>query len=137
MNHLIIRLAHAHRATAATLLAEVNLYPGQELLLMRLWKTDGQSQTELANALNLDRSTVTRTVQRLEQQRLIYRKASATDGRATIVWLTAEGKRLRDKVDGLWDQLRELTLTGLTERHQTDLQRLLRRLEGNLRGSSE
>lgn len=135
VNHLIVRLAHAHRGVAADLLCKVNLHPGQELLLMRLWKTDGQSQTELANALNLDRSTVTRTVQRLEEQKLISRKTSPTDGRTTIVSLTPQGKALRGSIDDIWDRLREITTAGLSERLQADAMRLLRRMEANLRES--
>lgn len=137
VNHLIVRLAHAHRGVAAELLSKVNLYPGQELLLMRLWEMDGQSQTDLANALNLDRSTVNRTVQRLEQQRLVSRKTSPTDGRATIVCLTREGKELRNSIEEIWDRLREITTAGLSERVQSDAMRLLRRMEHNLRKSLE
>ncbi|MET9535604.1 MarR family winged helix-turn-helix transcriptional regulator [Streptomyces sp. NPDC006649] len=133
INHLIVRLARAHWGAASALLQEVGLYPGQELLLMRLWDDDHQSQTALAKSLQLDRSTVTRTVQRLEQQGLIERHASPTDKRAVIVSLTPAGSDLREAVTRSWTQLEEIATDGLSGRQKSEAIRLLRRLDHNLR----
>ncbi|MEU6055961.1 MarR family transcriptional regulator [Streptomyces xanthochromogenes] len=133
INHLIVRLARAHWGAAAALLQEVGLYPGQELLLMRLWETDHQSQTALAKSLQLDRSTVTRTVQRLEQQGLIERRPSPTDGRSVIVSLTPAGSRLREAVAQSWARLEEIATDGLSDRQKGEATRLLRRMDHNLR----
>ncbi|MHA6758307.1 MarR family winged helix-turn-helix transcriptional regulator [Streptacidiphilus sp. PAMC 29251] len=132
ISHLAVRLARAHRVAAARLLQRVGLFPGQELLLMRLWDHDHQSQRDLAAALKLDASTVTRTLQRLEQQGLITRSPSPTDGRSMIVSLTPQGTELRPQVEQLWAELEALTTAGLSDRQRGDAVRLLRRLEKNL-----
>ncbi|CAG7657899.1 MarR family winged helix-turn-helix transcriptional regulator [Actinacidiphila bryophytorum] len=136
INHMILRLAHAHRAVAATLLQELGLYPGQELLLMRLWESDHQSQTALAESLQLDPSTVTRTVQRLEQQGFITRNPSTTDRRSLIVSLTPAGNALRAQVEKAWGTLAEITTAGMPDRPRAEALRLLRRMETNLRSAA-
>ncbi|QMU68778.1 MarR family winged helix-turn-helix transcriptional regulator [Streptacidiphilus sp. P02-A3a] len=132
ISHMTIRLARAHRVAATRLLQRVGLFPGQELLLMRLWEQDHQPQRDLAAALKLDASTVTRTLQRLEQQGLLSRSPSPADGRSTIVSLTPKGAELRCQVEQLWGELEAITTAGLSERQRNDALRLLRRLERNL-----
>ncbi|MGW2602422.1 MarR family winged helix-turn-helix transcriptional regulator [Streptomyces klenkii] len=132
VSHLVTRVARAHWAAASALLQQCGLYPGQELLLMRLWESDHQSQTSLAKALRLDPSTVTRTVQRLEQQGLLTRRPSPTDRRAVVVSLTPEGRELRGKVEESWAELEALTTKGMSERQRTETLRTLRRIEQNL-----
>jgi MarR family transcriptional regulator, organic hydroperoxide resistance regulator len=132
ISHMAIRVARAHRVAAAQLLHRVGLFPGQELLLMRLWDHDQQSQRELAAALKLDASTVTRTLQRLEQQGLVSRAPSPSDGRAMVVSLTRQGAELRPQVERLWAELEALTTAGMSDRQRGDALRLLRRLERNL-----
>lgn len=135
INHMILRVAHAHRAVAAALLQEFGLYPGQELLLMRLWESDHQSQTALAESLQLDPSTVTRTVQRLEQQGFITRNPSTTDRRSLIVSLTPAGNALRAQVEKAWGTLAEVTTAGMSGRSGAEALSLLRRMEANLRSA--
>ncbi|NIH80423.1 DNA-binding MarR family transcriptional regulator [Amycolatopsis viridis] len=128
----IAAVARAHLAVAGRLLRECGLYPGQELLLMRLWENDHRSQTELARALDLDLSTVSRTVQALERNGFVVRGSSQTDRRSVIVSLTPAGRGLRPAVERMWAALDTATTAGLSDRQQADLLRLLRRVERNL-----
>ena len=132
VSHLIARIARAHWSAAAPLLARIGLYPGQELLLMRLWETDHQTQTDLANGLRLDASTVTRTVQRLERQGLVSRRPSERDGRSVVVALTKKGRDLEEPVAQAWAELEARTTAGMSERQRSDTMRMLRRVEQNL-----
>ena len=59
--------------------------------LLELSRTDSLTQQELAAALNLQKSTVSRIVARLERQGWVHRQRNASDGRALDVALTAEG----------------------------------------------
>ncbi|MDT3395502.1 MarR family transcriptional regulator [Streptomyces sp. B1866] len=129
---LIARIARAHWSAAAPLLAKLGLYPGQELLLMRLSDSGCQSLSDLANGLRLDASTVTRTVQRLERQGLVERMPSPTDGRSVIVCLTEAGRGLIGPVKDAWAELEEQTTRGMSERQRAEVLRLLRRIERNL-----
>ncbi|MFD0000346.1 MarR family winged helix-turn-helix transcriptional regulator [Nocardia sp. NPDC127526] len=132
ISHMIARVAKAHMTTAAGLLRGEGLTPGPELLLMALWDRDGQSQAELGKALGLDPSTITAKVKTLERDGLITRTPDPNDRRAMIVSLTADGARLRPRVEQLWGELEDATTRGLSERQRTELLRLLRRVEANL-----
>jgi DNA-binding MarR family transcriptional regulator len=101
----IMRLAHEQRAVAANRLAALGLFPGQELVLAQLWASDGRSQKELVDSLQLDHSTVAKSVQRLERAGLVDRTRSATDGRVMLVSLTAAGRTLEEPVRDIWADL--------------------------------
>ncbi len=61
--------------------------------------------TELADTLQLAKSTVTQLVRRAEDLRLVRRELSDRDARVRYLRLTAEGeRRLRDAVTELQDE---------------------------------
>jgi DNA-binding MarR family transcriptional regulator len=132
LGYALVQAAKAHKARASVLLREIGLYPGQELLLMHLCDRDEQTQAALVRALNLDASTVTRMVARLEQQGIVRTQASPQDRRAVIVALTPRGRRLCPEVRRVWNDLEALTTRGMSERQRSELLRALRRLTGAL-----
>jgi len=101
----VMRLAHEQRAAAATRLATLGLFPGQELVLAQLWSSDGRSQKELVDSLRLDHSTIAKSVQRLERAGLVDRARSAADGRIVLVTLTAAGRAIEQPVREIWSDL--------------------------------
>jgi MarR family transcriptional regulator, organic hydroperoxide resistance regulator len=125
ISYCILRAAKSHRALAASLLRPLGLHAGQETLLMQLWDEDPQTQTQLINGLQLDASTVTKMVQRLERQGLVRRSTSKTDARAVDVGLTSDGIRLRSKVKKMWGDLEALSLKHLAEDERLTLADLL------------
>jgi DNA-binding MarR family transcriptional regulator len=132
INTALVRAARAHRVAAAQLLSEVGLHPGQEALLMELWRGDGQTQAELAEALAVEPPTITKMLQRMEAAGLVQRKPHPEDRRAQLVYLTARGKRLQQKVDKLWTQLANRAVAGLSARQQASLRTLLSTVTENL-----
>lgn len=132
ISHAIARVARAHRANAGQLLRRIGLYPGQELLMMRLWESGPQRQSELIAELCLDASTVTRMVQRLEQSGFVTRSPDPKDRRAVRVETTRAGEALRPEVAAMWQELEARTLAGVGAEDRARLSRLLAALEGNL-----
>jgi DNA-binding MarR family transcriptional regulator len=132
INVALVRAARAHRVAAAQLLSEVGLHPGQEALLMELWQGDGQTQAELAEALAVEPPTITKMLQRMESAGLVQRKPHPDDRRAQLVYLTARGKRLQQKVDRLWGQLATRAVSGLSDRQQATLRSMLGTITENL-----
>lgn len=104
----LMTLAHTQRARAASRLAPLGLFPGQELMLMQLWQEDGRSQKELGGLLGLDHSTVAKSVQRLERAGLVKRSRSPVDGRVVLVHITEEGRALEAPVLAVWSELEAL-----------------------------
>jgi DNA-binding MarR family transcriptional regulator len=67
--------------------------PGRFGVLALVEANPGVSQSRLAQAVGLDRSTMVAVLDRLEDRRLVERRAGP-DRRTNGLWLTPEGKRL-------------------------------------------
>ena len=132
VSRAIFRLARLHRLAAGQLLRSCGLHPGQELLLMHLWNTGTQRQTDLVDQLGSDSATMTRTVQRLERAGFVRRNRCDQDRRAVWVEPTPAGLALRDRVERMWAELERATTSGFSEQEQAEALRVLERLERNV-----
>jgi DNA-binding MarR family transcriptional regulator len=115
MSYAIFQLARAHRAYAAALLREMDLHPGQELLLMQLFDRDGQTQSELLDIVGLDHSTVSKSLRRMQDAGLLVREPAAHDRRVMVVHLTDKGRAMREPIAALWQTLEEASARNLSE----------------------
>lgn len=94
-------LAKSHRKLYHFLrreLIDYNLTPPQFGLLVLLWEQDGLSQVGIGNALEVDRTTLTGILDRLEKNGLVERKPDSEDRRSKLVYLTKLGKDYEDRV---------------------------------------
>jgi DNA-binding MarR family transcriptional regulator len=82
--------------------AEFEITPGLFGAMVIVGANPGLKQNELARAVQLDRSTVVTVVDKLEQRKLVERRAAPSDRRSNAIWLTAAGaallKQLRRRV---------------------------------------
>ncbi|MFE3055839.1 MarR family winged helix-turn-helix transcriptional regulator [Nocardia sp. NPDC059239] len=117
---------------ARQLLQGLGLHPGHELLLMHLWDTGPQRQSDLATEFDTDSASMTRTVQRLERAGFVRRRQDPTDGRATLVESTPAGMALRSRIQQLWTDLETDTVGDMSTSQQRQLLRALAKLETNL-----
>jgi DNA-binding MarR family transcriptional regulator len=115
MSYAIFQLARAHRAYAAAMLREMDLHPGQELLLMHLLDRDGQTQSELLDSVGLDHSTVSKSLRRMQDAGLLIREPAAHDRRVMVVHLTDKGRAMREPLAALWQALEEASARNLSE----------------------
>ncbi|SES37752.1 DNA-binding transcriptional regulator, MarR family [Lentzea xinjiangensis] len=114
----IFALARQHRGLASSLLADLGLFPGQELILMQLRDRDGRSQKQLVDALKLDHSTIAKSVRRLENAGLVTRAADEADARVKVVSLTETGRALQERIRNVWTELENTSNRGLTEQER-------------------
>jgi DNA-binding MarR family transcriptional regulator len=96
------------------------------IVLERERLADPALQNDLAAALGIDKSNVTRLVQRLRSDGRIEQRSSKEDGRARILRLTKKGRRLAETIErtsrarfesllaGIPADGHELVLTALT-----------------------
>src|SRR5580704_372200 len=75
-------------------------YP-QYLVLNVLWEEDDQTITGIAGRLDLESSTITPLVKRLEQAGLVSRNRNPHDERQVKVLLTAKGGAIRAETRAL------------------------------------
>jgi len=128
----LVTLGRVHRQVAGELLAELGLYPGQEMLLLTLARQEGVAQVELVGCLGVEPPTVARSLQRLERVGLIERRPDPRDARVLRVYLTAEARTLCGRIVAVWQELDERMLRGVSEVEQALLRRLLIQLRENL-----
>ena len=132
VSHTVSRVARLHRIAAGKVLKGVGLYPGQEFVMMYLWDAGAVRQSELIKAMDLDPSTITKMLQRLEQAGHVRRRPDPDDRRAVLVEATDASCGLLREVELAWGDLEEHTLAGLDAKDRTELARLLGRVEANL-----
>lgn len=96
-------------------LACLDVTPIQYATLKCLWEFDGQMPSQLAETLNLDSSTVTGILGRLEDKGLINRSFRMDDRRKVIVHLTDDGKALETPVNDIITRLNKEVTQGLSQ----------------------
>ena len=114
VSYAIFQLARAHRGYAAGLLRQLDLHPGQELVLMHLFDRDGQTQSELLASVGLDHSTVSKTLRRMQDAGLLIRQPADHDRRVMVVHLTEKGRAMREPIDSMWRTLEGITTRNLS-----------------------
>ena len=114
LNEAIRAIGIRHRELAIAALAPFGIHPGHKLLLLELEATGPCTQAQLAAASGYEPPTITLSASQLEAAGLVARRPSPTDGRATIVELTDEGRALLPKLKAAWREVAEQTVAGLT-----------------------
>lgn len=95
--------------------------PIQYSLLKCLWEEDIQTPTQLAQTLQVDSSTVTGLLERLERKKLIVRRYSREDRRSIFVCLEEEGRHLQA---GIEEAIREANAAITTGMRPEEVQQL-------------
>jgi DNA-binding MarR family transcriptional regulator len=86
-------------------LDKLGLTYSQYLVLSVLWENDDQTITAIASRLDLEPSTITPLVKRLELAGNVVRKRNPSDERQVKVLLTERGRGLRAQTRSLADAL--------------------------------
>ncbi|MFD0887570.1 MarR family winged helix-turn-helix transcriptional regulator [Streptosporangium algeriense] len=134
LNCLMIQAARGHRTLMAALLAELDLYPGQERALTLLWEYGPQPQNVLARLIGIDMSTMTKTLQRLERSGFVSRAPSPANRRVSIVSSTPKGDALRPEVERVLAEVHHRMTGGLSPDQAEELALLLKTVRDNLCG---
>ena len=102
-------------------------------VLVHLWKQDGVNQQELCNRTFRDKPSITRLVDNLEKLGLVKRVAGKDDRRINFIFLTDEGRSLRDKTMELASNTLVEGLDGVSEEDVEVVRRVLTRVYENLK----
>jgi DNA-binding MarR family transcriptional regulator len=106
-----------------------NLTPPQFAALAFLWKKDGQSQIQLGTAMEMDRTTTSGVIDRLENQGLVKRRHH-TDRRVFMIYLTEAGRELEHTLSRLSLEASSEVASNLSEKEKEDLLVLLKKIRG-------
>jgi DNA-binding MarR family transcriptional regulator len=106
-------------------------------LAKQLMIHDAMRLSDLATAVELDASTVSRQVKQLEDKGIVERTPDPDDGRASLIRFTAHGRKvMRDGFRRRFERIRSV-LEPWDERDRAQLQTLLTRLTADLRAANE
>lgn len=131
----IARLQSAARlsrtALASRLLAH-GLYAGQDQIMMALFTQNGQTPGQLATALGVRPPTITKTINRLQTQGFLEKRASETDARQANVFLTERGAEAIKSIEKSVRKTEKQAMRGLDKKDIKAFGKMLARIEANL-----
>jgi len=127
--HSAARLART--ALAARLLAH-GFYAGQDQIMLALDREDGQTPGNLAGRLGVRPPTITKTINRLQAQGFLEKRASDSDARQAHIFLTDTGRETIRAIEKSVKKTEKQALRGLDKKDQKALFKLLARIEANL-----
>lgn len=96
----------------------------QYIVLMVLWEKKSVNVGQLGEILRLDAGTLTPLLKRLEKAGYVTRKKSSKDERVTVISVTPEGDKLKEKCKDIPLQMAKKG-SPLSEKDAKELYRLL------------
>lgn len=127
-----LRRAHgAAFARFARVIADGQATPGQFGVLVLIDANPGLTQSALAKAVGIERSTMVAAIDGLEKRSLVERHPSPVDRRSYALELSARGRDLLAKLRGKVREHEDHITMGFSQGEKATLIRLLRRLKAN------
>lgn len=105
--------------------------------LRLLWEKDGLSQKECAHELSLTQPTTVSAMHNLEERGLIRRVRNEKDRRLTNIYLTEEGRALRQELIHYATEVNQLATAGICDWEVEALRSLLTRVNAALEADIE
>jgi len=131
----MVRLQLAARLSRTALAARLlshGFYAGQDQIMMALDAEDGQTPGQLASRLGVRPPTITKTINRLQVQGFLEKRASDSDARQAHIFLTDSGRLAIKSIAKSVRKTEKQALKGLDKKDIKSLSKLLARVEGNL-----
>ncbi len=118
---------------------DIGLTRAQWLVLTRLYRRPGASQTELAVMLEIDRASAGRMLDRMEKNGWVERRADSEDRRINRLYLTDDARHAHKAMWAIAEATVDDALAPLSERERDQFTRLAARVKAqlqNLAGSN-
>src|SRR5215210_195696 len=109
----------------------------QWLVLTRLHRRPGASQSELAEMMEVEKATAGRMIDRLEAKGWVERRTQDGDRRVKRVHLTPEAERVHKRIWRMAELTLDDALANFSEREGVQLRRLLARVKQNLSATAD
>jgi DNA-binding MarR family transcriptional regulator len=120
----------ARTALAARLLTH-GFYAGQDQVMLALDAQDGQTPGQLAQRLGVRPPTITKTINRLQVQGYLDKRASEVDARQAHVFLTESGRMAIRAIEKALRKTEKQAFRGMDKKEQKLVAKLLSRVETN------
>lgn len=113
-------------------LRDTGLTSGQPKILDYLKYRDGCVQKDIATAYEIESSTVTSLLLRMEGAGLVERKMLNGNRRSLYVFLTDKGRKSQEKVSDVFDKLEKVAFNGFSKEEQIDFLEKFLKVYNNL-----
>ena len=137
IRELMIRTDKARKRILQPEFSEIGLTlgTGQPRILDCLLLEDGITQRELANRSNMDVTTLSRALDRMEEAGLLNRERDPGCRRSFLILLTPAGREKAEKVHGYFSRLDDRIWEGFTEEKMEGFYQKLLKIYKNLESS--
>ncbi len=115
LGYLISDAARLQRTVFDRRVRALGFTRSQWLVLGRLGRQPGVSQSELAELLEVEKATAGRLIDRLEKNGWIERRTDEADRRIKRIYMTERGKKAHDTIGPIAEAMLEEELSSLTE----------------------
>ena len=110
----------------------LGLTRAQWRVLARLSRIEGCTQTELAAELEIEKPTLGKLIERLEEKEWVTRRADENDARTKRVFLTKRAAPVLDEMFSLADEVLNAAIAGLDRKEADQLNAALLQVKSNL-----
>ncbi|EOH97541.1 MarR family winged helix-turn-helix transcriptional regulator [Enterococcus pallens] len=111
---------------------ELDLNRGQYLYLVRIYENPGIIQEQLAELIMVDRTTISRAINRLQEKGFIYRQEDPINKKIKRLYVTEKGQELYPYIMRENEYSTQTALAGLTAADIQQLQEALSIVRGNV-----
>ena len=111
---------------------DIGLTRAPWLVLTRLYRRPGASQTELADMLEIDRASAGRMIDRMQKNGWVERRADSDDRRINRLYLTADARRAHKDMWAVAEATVDDALAPLSAAEREQFTRLAARVKGQL-----
>ncbi len=136
LEHLGKYITLANRAQNALIAQKLGGYDvtrGQLPILLALYQKESVSQQELSDMYDLDKSVVTRTIDRLEENDFVYRRVSPKDRRKNLIHLTRKAEEFKPTLISVLEEKEEQLNRGISEEEKRLFRLTIKKMIANLK----
>jgi MarR family transcriptional regulator, transcriptional regulator for hemolysin len=132
IGYLISDVARLLRTVFDRRVRAMGLTRGQWLVLTRLYRRPGASQTELAEMLEIDRASAGRMIDRMEKNGWLERRPDAEDRRINRLHLTKEARKIHAAIWAIAEATVDDALSALSSVERAQYTTLTAKVKGRL-----
>jgi len=108
---------------------------GQFPILLLLWEVNEISPSEISRQLNIEKATVTNTLNRMERGGLIIRAKDPNDARASIISISTKGLSLRENMLQVAMGINKKATQSIEQEDLSTFLRVTKKMISNLNGA--
>lgn len=137
LGFLISDAARLQRTVYDRRMRRLGLTRSQWLVLSRLHRKPGASQSELAEMLEVEKATAGRLIDRLEENGWVERRPDASDRRINRIYMTPEAEKINVKMRPVAKAMVEESLHGLSAEDRERLTDLMIHVKRRLQAMAD